>query len=114
MSPITTHVLDTSIGRPAGGVHVTLERRSAEGSFRELGRGVTDSDGRLKSLLSDAAPLEPGIYRMTFETGAYYAERGLEGFYPEVLIVFEVREGREHYHVPLLLTPWGYSTYRGS
>jgi 5-hydroxyisourate hydrolase len=114
MSPITTHVLDTSVGRPAGGVHVILERRNAEGSFAEIGRGVTDGDGRLKTLLPDAASLEPGLYRLTFETGAYYAERGVEGFYPEVLIVFEVREGREHYHVPVLLSPWGYSTYRGS
>lgn len=114
MSPITTHVLDTSIGRPAAGVHIVLERREAEGSYGELGRGVTDADGRLKTLLPDSVTLEPGVYRMTFETGGYYAERGVEGFYPEIIIVFELREPKEHYHVPVLLSPWGYSTYRGS
>jgi 5-hydroxyisourate hydrolase len=114
MSPITTHVLDTSRGRPAAGIHVVLSRRDDEGSFAEIGRGVTDDDGRLKSLLADDHTLSPGVYRIVFQTGAYYAETGVEGFYPEAVIVFEVRGASEHYHVPLLLSPWGYSTYRGS
>jgi 5-hydroxyisourate hydrolase len=114
MSPITTHVLDTSIGRPAAGVHIVLYRRDDEGSFAEIGRGVTDDDGRLKNLLPDDHALLVGVYKIVFQTGAYYAQTGVEGFYPEAVIVFEVRTPTEHYHVPLLLNPWGYSTYRGS
>jgi len=114
MSPITTHVLDTSLGRPAGGIHIALYRRDDEGSFTEIGRGVTDDDGRLKTLLPDGHSLVAGVYKIIFQTGAYFAQLGVEGFYPEAPIVFEVRAATEHYHVPLLLNPWGYSTYRGS
>jgi 5-hydroxyisourate hydrolase len=114
MSAITTHVLDTSRGRPASGVPVVLEIRGAEGGYRELGRGTTDADGRLRTLLPGGTPLERGIYRLTFETGAYLALHSMEGFYPEVSVVFEVRDPAQHFHVPLLLSPYGYSTYRGS
>lgn len=114
MSAITTHVLDTSRGRPAGGVPVVLEIRSSEVGFRELGRGVTDDDGRLRTLLPGGAPLERGTYRLTFQTGAYFALHAVEGFYPEVSVLFEVRDPAQHFHVPLLLNPYGYSTYRGS
>ena len=114
MSPITTHILDVSRGKPAAGVHVALARRDDEKQFADLAHGVTDTDGRLRDLLKDAEALRPGVYRLTFDTGAYYAQSGVEGFYPEVAIVFEIREAAEHYHVPLLLSPFGYSTYRGS
>ena len=113
MSAITTHVLDTMRGLPAPGVPVLLERAGGEG-LEPLARGVTDSDGRLRDLLPEGEPLAPGTYRLSFDTGAYFTATGLEGFYPEVSVVFAVREGEAHYHVPLLLSPYGYSTYRGS
>lgn len=113
MSAITTHVLDTSRGRPAKDVPVLLEFLS-EAGWTEIGRGETDGDGRLRSLLSPEAKLVAGTYRITFDTGAYFAECGVQGFYPLVTIPFVVREAGEHYHVPLLLSPYGYSTYRGS
>lgn len=114
MSAITTHVLDISKGRPAGGVPVVLERFSDEGKWHELGRGVTDEDGRCRNLLSPEAELLPGTYRLTFGTLAYFASEERESFYPEVAISFIVQDAAEHYHVPLLLSPYGFSTYRGS
>jgi len=113
MSAITTHILDTSRGQPARGVLVVLERR-AEGRHEELGRGVTDADGRLRTLLAQGVPAPRGVYRLTFHTGDYFAQLGGEGFYPEVTIAFEIKDPAQHYHVPLLLNPFGYSTYRGS
>jgi len=113
MSRITTHVLDTALGRPAAGVPVRLERVQA-GSTEMLGHGMTDADGRLRDLAPPGPALLPGTYRLTFDTGAYFGAQELEGFYPRVSIDFEVRDGLEHYHVPLLLAPYGYSTYRGS
>ena len=110
-SPITTHVLDTARGRPAAGVPIHLEVKDGAG-WRSLGRGVTDADGRLRTLVSGA--IEAGVYRITFDTAAYFRSHGVDGFYPEAAIVFEVRAPGEHYHVPLLLSPYGYSTYRGS
>lgn len=112
MSGITTHVLDTSKGRPAAGILVVLELKKGDG-YEEIGRGMTDADGRLKTLMGERA-LEFGTYRITFHTGAYFAHHGVTGFYPEVNIAFEVRDHEQHYHVPLLLNPYGYSTYRGS
>ena len=103
---ITTHVLDTARGRPAAGVAIVLERADGE----RVGAGVTDADGRLKELGS----VGPGHYRLTFDTGGYFAAGGRDGFYPEVVVSFTVAEGEDHYHVPLLLNPYGYSTYRGS
>jgi 5-hydroxyisourate hydrolase len=113
MSPITTHVLDTARGRPAAGVAIVLERDEA-GAVITLGRGETDADGRLRDLLQTDAPLAAGTYRLVFDTGRYFAAQGVEAFYPEVAIVFQVKNGGEHFHVPLLLSPFGYSTYRGS
>ena len=113
MSAITTHVLDTALGRPAAGVPVTLERVRSDGAAETLGTGATDSDGRLRDLAPPGL-LVPGTYRLRFDTGAYFAAQELLGFYPEVVIHFTVRSGTEHYHVPLLLSPFGYSTYRGS
>jgi 5-hydroxyisourate hydrolase len=113
MSPITTHVLDTSRGRPASGLRVLLEIRGVKGRFRELARGRTDSNGRIADLLPEGA-LRRGTYRLTFDTARYYRSRRVRGFYPSVAVLFEIRETGQHYHVPLLLSPFGYSTYRGS
>lgn len=113
MSQITTHVLDTSLGRPAAGIAVMLEIEAPGGAWKEISRGATDADGRLRHLLAPGA-LVKGTYRLTFETQAYFAQQQKKGFYPEVSIVFEVPDAAEHYHVPLLLSPFGYSTYRGS
>ena len=112
MSQITTHVLDTSLGRPAAGVPVTLEIQKGRG-WKEISRGATDNDGRLRHLLEPGALVE-GIYRLTFETHAYFQDRKIRGLYPQVTIVFEVQDKKQHYHIPLLLSPFGYSTYRGS
>ena len=113
MSGITTHVLDTARGRPAAGVPVVLEVESGN-DWKALGRGATDADGRIGQLLPGGATLAAGTYRLTFDTQAYFASQGIEGFYPQVSVVFIVRDPAQHYHVPLLLSPYGYSTYRGS
>jgi len=113
MSAITTHVLDTARGRPATGIAVVLEKDQA-GSWREIGRGVTDDDGRVKALLASGTALTAGVHRLTFATGPYFATQKVAGFYPEVKIVFEISDPAQHHHVPLLLSPFGYSTYRGS
>jgi 5-hydroxyisourate hydrolase len=113
MSAITTHVLDTARGRPVAGVAVVLECEW-DGGWREIGRGVTDADGRVKTLLAPDAALAAGVYRLTFETGAYFAGQHVTAFYPQIAVVFHVTDPRQHHHVPLLLSPFGYSTYRGS
>lgn len=113
MSPITTHVLDTSLGRPAVGVAIRLEFQEG-GHWIDVGHGSTDDDGRLRTLLPSDKPVKTGIYRMSFDTAEYFREQGVGGFYPEIPIIFEVSSHHEHYHVPLLLSPFGYSTYRGS
>ncbi len=112
-SPITTHVLDTATGRPAKGVRITLEKQRAGGVFAKLAEGTTNDDGRITDLLAPGT-LEPGTYQMTFYVADYLADRGERGFYPVVPIVFTIQSTTEHYHVPLLLSPYGYSTYRGS
>ena len=106
---ISTHVLDTSRGRPAVGVPVRLDRHDGE-AWRPLTEGETDGDGRLAGL---PAP-DTGTYRLRFGTGRYFADLGDETFYPEVGVVFTVSDPGEHLHVPLLASPYGYSTYRGS
>src|SRR5229473_606853 len=108
MSGITTHVLDTSRGRPAAGVPIVLERRGDDDGWQEVGRGTTDNDGRLRTLTGPT--ILGGIYRITFDTKSYEPD----GFFPQVSIMFEVKDPAQHYHVPLLLSPFGYSTYRGS
>jgi 5-hydroxyisourate hydrolase len=113
MSHITTHVLDVTLGRPAANVPVKLEAQSAAGQWTESAQGATDADGRLREWAA-AKTLPAGIYRLTFDTRAYFASRNIAGLYPQVVIVFEVRDAQEHYHIPLLLSPFGYSTYRGS
>jgi 5-hydroxyisourate hydrolase len=114
MSPITTHVLDTSKGRPAAGVEVSLERREEGGAFKLLGHGKTNQDGRATDLLPEGSKLKAGTYRLTFETGGYFKSSGAATFYPSVSVVFQIDKPEPHYHVPLLLSPFGYSTYRGS
>ena len=110
---ITTHVLDTALGRPARAVPVRLELLE-DGAWRELGAGVTDDDGRLRTL-TKPGPVNNGRYRIGFDTAAYFASIGVTSFFfPTVELQFEVADGNAHFHVPLLLSPFGYSTYRGS
>ena len=114
MSAITTHVLDTSRGRPASGVAVTLELEGGSGVWQQIGKGVTDADGRATDLLLESHNLTAGVYRLAFQTEPYFVSQAVETFYREVVIVFRVGDPAQHYHVPLLLSPFGYSTYRGS
>lgn len=109
MSMLTTHVLDTSRGRPAVGVAVRLERPADDGVLAEA---VTDDDGRVGGLGPDELP--PGPYRLIFQTGTYFASLGQESFYPRVAVEFEIADSGVHYHVPLLVSPYGFTTYRGS
>ena len=109
---ITTHVLDTAAGRPGNGIAIELELQQAS-SWQRVGSGVTDDDGRLRTL-TPSGPVAPGTYRIRFDTGAYFATRGTAGFFPVVEIQFTVSDVHQHYHVPLLLSPFGFSTYRGS
>lgn len=110
-SQITTHVLDTGNGRPGRGINVTLETKQHSG-WQIVGSGTTDADGRISTL--GPPRVEPGHYRICFETGDYFASQGTESFFPGVSIDFYVTNVTEHYHVPLLLSPFAYSTYRGS
>ncbi|QRP44369.1 hydroxyisourate hydrolase [Amycolatopsis sp. FDAARGOS 1241] len=105
MSLVTTHVLDTAAGKPAAGIAVRFER--ADGT--PVAEGVTDDDGRVRDLGPDT--LDPGVYRLVFDTGAYL---GPEAFFPDVTIAFRITDGASHHHVPVLLSPFAYSTYRGS
>jgi 5-hydroxyisourate hydrolase len=108
---ITTHVLDIARGEPAGGVTVILELRQAS-EWTPVGRGTTDEKGRLNTLTD--GPVSPGTYRLTFDIGSFHRNQGVNvPFFPEVEITFNVRDPDEHFHVPLLLSPFGYSTYRG-
>ena len=110
---ITTHVLDVTRGTPASGVCVVLEVAADGVVWKELGRGETDANGRIQDLVAPNAARK-GQYRLTFETGAYFAAQKISTFYPRVTVVFSVLNETEHFHVPLLLSPYGYSTYRGS
>lgn len=114
MSGITTHVLDTAAGHPAAGVAVRLEVQSSGRGWVTLAERKTDADGRVRDLAAAGSKLDAGTYRLTFGTGAYFAGQGRETFFPEASVVFEVRDPAQHHHVPLLLNPFGYSTYRGS
>ena len=108
MSAITTHVLDSSAGRPAAGVKVTLEYRTPSGEWKRLGKSRTDADGRARELLPEMHVLEPGLYALRFDTSS------CSHFFPEVLLQFRVDDPRQRYHVPLLLSAHSYTTYRGS
>ena len=112
MSGITTHVLDTSLGRPAAGVAVIISQDAGDG-WREVDRTTTDEDGRAV-LVGSEDIAGTGRFRVRFEVEEYFAARAVTAFYPSVDVVFEVADSGQHYHVPLLLSPFGYSTYRGS
>ena len=109
---ITTHVLDTALGRPGKGIAVELERDDM-GVWHLIGAGITDDDGRLRTL-TPSGPVTAARYRIRFQTGAYLEAHHTQGFFPVVEIQFTVDDGAAHYHVPLLLSPYGFSTYRGS
>ena len=112
MSQITTHILDTTKGKPAANVTIALLQQTGD-NWQEIARGKTNADGRIPDLLPKEKQVELGVYKMKFYTQEYFAQDGTVNFYPFVEIVFTVA-GPEHYHVPLLLNPFGYSTYRGS
>ena len=112
-SSLTTHVLDTAQGRPAVGIPAVLEVEERPGVYRKIGAGRTNEDGRIKDLLAPGA-LKPGSYRLTFAVAAYFQALGQKAFYKSIPIEFEVAAVESHYHVPLLLSPFGYATYRGS
>jgi 5-hydroxyisourate hydrolase len=107
---ISTHVLDTSRGRPASNVGIKLDRQEA-GDWQEVSRATTDADGRARELARDG---QPGMYRLTFEVSGYFSALGQEHFFPFVSVVFQIRNPGERHHIPLLISPFGYSTYRGS
>jgi 5-hydroxyisourate hydrolase len=111
MSAITTHVLDTAVGGPAEGVKILLEKKEGQ-EYKELNNVMTNSDGRVGELLPTA--LTAGVFRLTFKTAEYFKNKGTKSFYPEASIVFEIEDPTQHYHVPLLISGFGYSTYRGS
>lgn len=114
MSTISTHVLDTSLGKPAADVPVSLATRQSDGSWKIVNQGATDSDGRWRPSLPNESTLAPGTYKLTFDTAKYFHARNMEGFFPAVEITFSIRDTAQNYHVPLLLSPYSYSTYRGS
>ena len=109
---ITTHILDLSLGRPAAGVRVVLASVE-DGQRRTVASGVTDADGRVKDL-EPKSTLGAKLYELTFETGPYFISRGVQPFHPRVSVMFEIADADQHYHVPLLISPHGYTTYRGS
>jgi 5-hydroxyisourate hydrolase len=111
MSGITTHILDTARGRPAATVGIWLEHLGP-GGWSKVGEGATDADGRLRTLTSPT--ISAGEYRLHFDTRGYFQAQGVKAFYPEAVVHFEVTDPSEHFHVPLLLSPWSFSTYRGS
>jgi 5-hydroxyisourate hydrolase len=114
MKRISTHVLDTALGRPATGMPVRLERREKSGNWLLLGSGRTDQDGRCSQLLPDENVLSAGLFRLAFDTESYFAATKITALYPLVEVTFRVQDGETHFHIPLLLSPNGYTTYRGS
>lgn len=113
MKSISTHVLDLALGKPARGIDVSLERQRGS-DWSVLTTDQTDQDGRCAQLLPEKEDLTPGIYRLAFDTGAYHQSQKIESLYPRVEITFQVRSGEQRFHIPLLLSPNGYTTYRGS
>ena len=114
MSTISTHILDTSRGAPASGVAVSLEAQNNDESWTELSHAWTDDDGRVKPFFLVDRPIADGTYRLVFDTEPYFSGLSVSCFYPQVTVVFNVDDASQHYHVPLLISPYGYSTYRGS
>jgi 5-hydroxyisourate hydrolase len=114
MNRISTHVLDTAKGKPAAGVSVRLERQVSSGKWASVGSGQTDQNGRCGQLLPDETTPVEGVYRLLFDTASYFRACGVDGLYPVVEITFRIRSGESSFHIPLLLSPNGYTTYRGS
>jgi 5-hydroxyisourate hydrolase len=114
MKRVSTHVLDTALGRPATGLPVRLERREKTGNWLLLASAQTDQDGRCNQLLQDENVLSAGLFRLTFDTESYFAATKIVALYPVVEVTFEVRVGETQFHIPLLLSPNGYTTYRGT
>jgi 5-hydroxyisourate hydrolase len=114
MKRISTHVLDLIHGKPAKDVPVRLEKRDTLGDWRLMTSAQTDQDGRCPQLLPEGEDLSTGAYRLIFDTGSYYALQKIDALYPSVEVTFQVRDGESHFHLPLLLSPNGYTTYRGS
>lgn len=114
MSRISTHVLDVAQGKPAKHVPVRLERQDPAGDWRVLSVSQTDDDGRCPQLLPQNETLRAGAYRIAFDTSTYHLAQNIQGLYPAVEITFQVQDGESHLHIPLLLSPHGYTTYRGS
>jgi 5-hydroxyisourate hydrolase len=114
MKGISTHVLDLVEGKPAKGMPVRLEKQNAAGDWRPLTQARTDEDGRCAQLLPAGESLSPGVYRLSFDTENYYRLKKIDTLYPAVQVMFHAQDGELHFHIPLLLSPNGYSTYRGS
>jgi 5-hydroxyisourate hydrolase len=114
MNRISTHILDVALGKPAKDVPVRLEKQESNGEWRVLSVLRTDSDGRCAQMLPENEALRAGNYRLAFDTAGYHLAQNVRGLYPVVEITFYVREGESHFHIPLLLSPHGYTTYRGS
>lgn len=110
---LSTHILDISTGRPAPGVSISLSKLGQDGSWKEIDRKTTDADGRIRDFLKQGEADNRGVYKLTFHTEPYFESKGQESFYPFIEVVFEIRSG-DHFHVPITLSPYGYSTYRGS
>jgi len=113
-SPLTTHVLDTAAGRPAAGIAIQLAQLDDAEQWQPLAEGTTDADGRSAELMAGQSTLAPGTYRLTFQLAAYFQARQVDSFYTAIPVVFTIRSPQQHVHVPLLVSPFGYSTYRGS
>ncbi|GGD37248.1 hydroxyisourate hydrolase [Aureimonas glaciei] len=112
-NPISVHVLSTEDGKPAAGVEVVLEKRDGSG-WTEIAKAVTEKSGRISSLFPTDQTFQKGDYRVDFKTGDYYRKIGHDTFFPEITIPFTIEDTAQHYHIPLLLSPYGYTTYRGS
>ncbi|MDQ7729562.1 hydroxyisourate hydrolase [Halomonas sp. SpR8] len=112
-NPLSVHVLNIQNGLPSPGVEVELERRTDAG-WESLATGITDEAGRVSALYPTNEDFQPGVYRVTFETGDWFEERDIATFFPDVPVPFQVEDTEQHYHIPLLLSPYGYSTYRGN
>ncbi len=114
MSGISTHVLNMSNGLPARGIPVVLAVQTSPGHWRQIGAGRTNDDGRIDTFLAKGVRMQPGTFRLTFDVTVYFRSQKITSLYPEVTVTFTVRDAAEHYHIPLLLGPFGYTTYRGS
>lgn len=112
-NPLSVHVLNLETGVPSAGVQVTLEQQVDEG-WKPLAQGTTNEQGRIPALFPKGVPFHKGEYRVVFKTGDYYRHQGRDSFFPEIPVVFDVTQPTQHYHIPLLLSPYGFSTYRGS